>query len=231
MEHNLDLEHSLRPGLDILANEIIISFKKRSRYKQNPEIYRPGLVVGYPDISLLLYELAKMEAVHAELGRYTYSDQEAFTDVSGIPLIIKRESPPSPIVNIPTGKAEAVIGFYTGWIQTYCAPGTDSDTFGESVTSDVANLMNLMERITLGKFVAESKFQKDEARFRKTGGDTDQLRDIITHPEREERVLKMSEKLAEHYEFDAAEAKKIFLWLIKTTVDVQVRYILHRMGQ
>ena len=172
-----------------------------------------------------------MEAVHAELGRYTYSDQESYTDVTGIPLIIKRESPPSPIDNIPTGKAEAVISFYTGWIQSYCAPGTDSDTFGESVTSDVANLMNLLERITLGKFVAESKFQKEEDNFRKTGGDTDQIRTMITHPEREEQVLIMAGKLAEHYEFDVSEARKIFLWLIKTTVDVQVKYILHRMEQ
>ena len=69
MQKDLNLDKSIRPGLDILANEIIISLKKRSRYKQNLEVYRPGLVRDYPALSLLLYELARMEQVHAELGR------------------------------------------------------------------------------------------------------------------------------------------------------------------
>ena len=68
MEPGLDLKSSIRPGLDILGNEIIIALKKRSRLPANPQIYAPGLVRGQPDTSLLDYELARVERVHAELG-------------------------------------------------------------------------------------------------------------------------------------------------------------------
>ena len=39
---DLDLVRSIRPGLDILANEIVIALKKRTRFAHNPEVYVPG---------------------------------------------------------------------------------------------------------------------------------------------------------------------------------------------
>jgi len=230
MEKDLDLKHSLRPGLDILANEIIISLKKRSRYKQNLPVYEPGLVKDHPNLSLLEYELARVEQLHAELGRFTYSDQEAFTNVNNIPLIILRDTPPSPIYNVPTKLGRKTIDFYTGWIRAFCTEGTDSDTFGETVTTDVVNLMNLLERITLGKFVAESKFQKNQEEYRGTKGEDEAIRKIVTDPAREQRVLQMAQHLAEHYEFDEKKARVVFEWLIKATVDVQIRYIQNRLS-
>ena len=229
MDKELDLQHSLRPGLDILGNEIVISLKKRYRYKQNPEIYKPGLVKDHPQLSLLIYELARTEQLHAELGRYTYSDQESFTDVSDVPLIILRQSPPSPIRNLPTGKHEELINFYLGWITKYCKPGSDSDAYGEAVTTDVANLLNLLERVTLGKYVAESKFQKNREKFQNTSGEPEAIRKLIVHPEREQNVILMATKMAEHYEFDPEQARYVFRWLIDATVDVQVRYLQNRV--
>lgn len=229
MEKDLDLQHTLRPGLDILANEIIISLKKRMRYKQNLPIYEPGLVKDHPDLSLLEYELARVEGLHAELGRYTYSDQESYTDVSKIPLIILRDAPPSPIHNIPTDMGKNTIDFYIQWIKKACPEGTDSDRFGESVTTDVANLLNLLERITLGKFVAESKFQKESEALKKTNGEYGAIENLIKHPEREDEVLRMVSQLARHYEFNEKDAIHVFEWLIHATVDVQVRYIQNRL--
>ena len=66
MEPGLDLQTSIRPGLDILGNEIVTALKKRSRLRRNPEIYTPGLVHGHPDVSLLDYELGRIERAHAE---------------------------------------------------------------------------------------------------------------------------------------------------------------------
>ena len=76
----LDLDESLRPGLDLLANEIVIALKKRTRFPRNPEIYRPGLVRTAPGDTLLDYVLGGVEHLHAELGRYAFVSQEAFTE-------------------------------------------------------------------------------------------------------------------------------------------------------
>ena len=106
----LDLDQSLRPGLDLLANEIVIALKRRTRFPQNAEIYRPGLVRTAPGQTLLDYELGRFEFLHAELGRYTFASQEAFTEVSGVEPIIVREQPPSPIAIMASGAGARVEG-------------------------------------------------------------------------------------------------------------------------
>ena len=77
MHPELNLKLSIRPGLDILANEIVIALKKRTRFPTNGPVYSPGLVVPAPGQSLLRYELGRVESIHAELGRYTFASQKA----------------------------------------------------------------------------------------------------------------------------------------------------------
>ena len=228
MEVHLDLDGSIRPGLDILANEIVIALKKRSRFKQNLEIYRPGLVLDHPRISLLEYELARIEQIHAELGRYNYATQESFTDVNGIKLMIQRTPPDNQVQMIPSQKGDSIIRYYQDWIRQSCEPGSDSDTFGETVTADVSALQGIFERITLGKYVAEYKYQQDPESFGNCQGDPDQLRKLIVHKEREQNVLQIVEQLAEHYDFSGEQARKIFQWMIQVTVEVEIRYIQNR---
>ena len=230
MDKELNLEGALRPGLDILASEIVISLKKRSRYKQNLEIYRPGLVIGHDDLSLLEYELARMEELHAELGRYTYASQEAFTDVRHVPLIIRRQPLPCPIYNFATNLGPETIRFYLGWIETYCPAGSDSDTYGETVTTDVAALLNLFERINLGKYVAECKYKEAPERYRKTGGDPAIIERILADSEREAKVVEMAMRMAEQYDFDPAQARHVFEWLIRITLRVEIQYIKNRLS-
>jgi len=227
MEKMPDLERELRPRLEILGNEIIISLKKRSRYRQNLDIYQPGLVLEHANLSLLEYELGKMEQVHAELGRYTYADQEAFTDVSKARLVIKRPAPPCPIHNFPTGLGSEIIQYYIQWVKKSCQPDTDSDTFGETVTADVAALLNIYERITLGKYVAEKKYLMNPEGFKNAKGAA-AIEELLVDKEREARVIETAIRLAEHYQFDAEQAKEVFGWLIGMTVRVQVQYILKR---
>lgn len=229
MDKEMNLDGAIRPGLDILANEIIISLKKRSRYKQNLEIYRPGLVIGHDDLSLLEYELARMETLHAELGRYTYASQEAFTDVRHVPLIIRRQPPPCPIYNFATGLGPETIQFYLKWIETSCPAGSDSDTYGETVTTDVAALLNFFERINLGKYVAECKYKESPERYRKTGGDPAIIERLLMNSEREAKVIEMTMRMAEQYDFDAAQARHAFEWLIRITLRVETQYIKNRL--
>jgi len=229
MDIVLDLDGAIRPGLDILANEIIIALKKRSRFKQNLEVYRPGLVIGHPGLSLLEYELGRVEQVHAELGRYMYATQEAFTDVGRVKPVIHRTPPESPVRDIPSQAGERIIRYYRGWIEESLEPGTDSDTFGETVTADVAALQGISERITLGTYVAEYKIRQSRDAYQECSGDVERIRALVVNKERERKVLDVASQLAEHYQFDAEQARRFFQWMIEVTVDVEIHYIQERI--
>ncbi|NKC16252.1 MAG: hypothetical protein GKR94_29825 [Gammaproteobacteria bacterium] len=228
---DLDLNHSIRPGLDILANEIIIGLKKRTRFPRNREIYQPGLVQEHTQLSLLHYELHAMERVHAELGRYTYADQEPFTDVGGVAPVLARAAPPSPIQPMRSNVGSKVIAYYLNWVEVGCEEGTDADSFGETVTADVSALLAIMERVNLGKFVAESKFQEAPERFHTTGGDRAGLKALIVKKDRETKVYELARKLAQHYAFNAEQAVALFDFMIKTTVDIEINYLRQRLRQ
>ena len=225
----LDLDESIRPGLDILANEIVISLKKRSRFRQNPEIYRPGLVLGEPARSLLDYELERVERLHAELGRYTYCYQEPFNDLSGTQLVIMRPDPEKPIRDFTAGMGRTIIAFYQEMVRRHRECGSDTATFGEAVTADVEALLNISERINLGKLVAEYKFQQDPDAFAASAGEPGVIRKLIVSKEREAEVLRTATQLARHYEFDEAQAHEVFSWMIERTVELEVNYIRHRL--
>ena len=224
----LDLDHSLRPGLDLLANEIVIALKKRTRFPRNPEIYRPGLVRTAPGETLLDYVLGSVEHLHAELGRYTFASQEAFTEVAGVAPLILRDDPPSPIARMSSGAAARVKAFYLAWVERACRAGSDSNTYGETVTADVEALLCILERVNLGKFVAESKFAELESEFRKADGDVEATKRLLVRKGREAQVHDLARRLASHYELDAELAHEVFAWMIETTVDIEVAYIRMR---
>jgi len=230
LDDRLDLRSRLRPGLDLLANEIIITLKKRTRFQVNPEIYRPGLVVDHPDVSLLDFELARTERFHAELGRYAYTRYDSFTDVGAVPLVIRRRPPQSPAHNYPTRMGPEIRAHYVDWVHARCEPGSDSDTWGESVSADVAVMMNLAERITMGKSVAEYKFQQDPAAYRRTAGDPGQIRDLLVNSQRESEVIDLARHLARIYEFAEDQAVAMFNWIIRTTISVEVSYLQMRIA-
>ncbi len=228
---DLDLDGAIRPGLDILANEIVIALKKRTRFKQNLEIYRPGIVVGHPDLSLLDYELNRVEHQHAELGRYMYAPQEAFTDVGDVKPVIQRDPPRNPIPPFDARYADRVKAFYLDWVRETCASGSDSDTFGETVTADCAALQDIYERINLGKLVAEYKVKQNPGAFRAAAHDDDALKDLIVHKQREKNVLTLAEQLSRHYDLDLAQGRKVFEWMINATIAVQIQYIRFRIQE
>ncbi|MHC5021471.1 MAG: chorismate mutase [Planctomycetota bacterium] len=230
MHPQLDLTRSIRPGLDILANEIIIALKKRTRFPRNPEIYAPGLVVSDPAVSLLDYELAAVERLHAELGRYTYASQEPFTDVAEVEPVIARAPPPNPIRVERGTVAPTVRASYRDWIASSCAAGSDPDTYGETVTADVSALLAMIERVNLGKFVAEYKYAENPARFADTAGDREAIITLLVRQDREAQVYDLARRLAEHYDFDPDQAAAIFERMIAATIDVEVEYIRRRLA-
>ena len=230
MREDLDLQHTIRPGLDILANEIVIALKKRTRFPHNPQVYEPGLVRTDPTVSLLHYVLGKVEHTHAALGRYTFASQESFTDTGGIAAIIMRTPPVSPIRRMPSGMGDRLTGFYLGWIREVCHEGTDSDTFGETVTSDVDALLGILERINLGKYVAESKYVANPEGFARTGGERAGILELIVKKDREAQVYDLARRLAEHYELESGPVIEVFQWMVDATIDVEVAYVRMRLG-
>lgn len=65
---HLDLAGTIRPGLDILANEIVIALKKRTRFSINEPVYKSGLVVSDPEVSLLDHVLGRLNTVTQNWG-------------------------------------------------------------------------------------------------------------------------------------------------------------------
>ena len=225
----LDLAGALRPGLDLLANEIVIALKKRSRLPHNPEIYEPGLVRAAPHATLLGHVLGRVERLHAELGRYAFASQEPFTDVSEVASVVLRAPPPSPVAPMRSGAGTKVMSFYLGWVPRGCRAGSDPNTYGETVTADVDALLCMLERVNLGKFVAESKLRELGDRLRDAGDDPGAIRALLVHEDREAQVHALARRLAAQYEFDADQALEIFRWMIEATIDIEVAYVRMRI--
>jgi len=226
---SLDLAGSIRPGLDILANEIVIALKKRTRFKANQPVYEPGLLPKHPTVSLLDYELSLVERQHAELGRFAFAEQDAFTDVSDVELIMDR-TPDNAAVIMPSRAGDKIKHFYLNWISQACEPGIDDASYGETVTSDVAALMTIMERVNLGKLVAESKFQSMPDAFRATGGDREQMLQHIVRKDREVAVRAMAADLGREYGLEPTLVVEVFDFMIETTVDIEVDYLKLRLA-
>lgn len=228
---DLDLQKTIRPGLDILANEIVIGLKKRTRFAVNKSVYEPGLVVGTPTLSLLEYELSKIEQCHAELGRYSFAAQDAFSDVSGVETVISRQAPESPLQEMASGAGERIINFYRDWIIRACPQGENQNTYGETVTADVSALLAIMERVNLGKLVAESKFLEMPDAFIATGGDRDAMLEFIVRKDREHKVIELARSLAQHYDLAPQHAVEVFQFMIALTVDIEVDYLRLRIAK
>ena len=226
---SLDLAGSIRPGLDLLANEIVIALKKRTRFKVNQPIYAPGLLPKHPKLSLLEYELGLVERQHAELGRFAFAEQDAFTDVADVELIMDR-TPDNAVAIMPRRAGDKILEFYLTWINKACEPGVDNNTYGETVTSDVAALMTIMERVNLGKLVAESKFQSIPDAFRATGGDRDQMLQHIVRKDRESAVRAMAADLGRDYGLEPSLVVDVFDFMIQITVDIEVDYLQMRLA-
>ncbi len=227
---DLDLVGTIRPGLDILANEIVIALKKRTRFPHNDAIYVPGLVLSDSSAPLLQHVLGRIESCHAELGRYTFATQDSFTPVAQVASVVDRLPPESPLQKMQSGVGEQIVDFYRGWIHGACPEGSNSDTFGETVTSDVNALLSIMERVNLGKSVAEAKFQELTDEFMATGGDRDGLLTYIVRKDREEQVIELASRLAEHYEMPAEQIISVFKFMIKTTIDIEIDYLKKRIA-
>ena len=130
-----------------------------------------------------------------------------------------------------SGAGQRIIDFYLGWIQTNCEDADESKTYGETVTADVSALLAIMERVNLGKQVAESKFTELTDEFLATKGERDAMLNLIVRKDREQSVIELSRNLARHYDLPEEAAVSVFRFMIDVTVDIEVDYLRMRLDK
>ena len=122
-----------------------------------------------------------------------------------------------------------------------CASGDDGQ-YGSTAVCDVQSLQSLSRRIHYGKFVAESKYRMQPARYDAAiaAGDREALTREITDAEVEthvlERVRLKSQTYGQDTGGDATQSKidpervvDVYArWIIPLTKEVQVLYLLAR---
>ncbi|KAI9876097.1 MAG: chorismate mutase aro7 [Pleopsidium flavum] len=123
--------------------------------------------------------------------------------------------------------------------------GETQENYGSAATCDVACLQALSRRIHFGKFVAESKFQKDAERFVKMirAEDREGIDDAITDAKVEKKVLERLRLKAKTYGTDpsigAEGQEKINVdavvamykeTVIPLTKVVEVEYLMQRLN-
>ncbi len=217
----------LRIRLDQMSERIVSRLKDRSRMPLNQPVYIPDAVPieGRSGISFLQFAIEGLEVYHASLGRYEYRDQHPILSVA---------LPKSPIARIGTTTelsgeeikiSEDMLAFYQTIPRELCQKGDEPKTYGETVYID-ADLIELMhERInTIGRYVAQSKFDSNSDILKTTGND-EQVKEVLRNVKREDAVVEKAKEMAVKYNLDTKVTERVFRWLIKETIDIEVTYL------
>ena len=224
MNSNYDLK-DLRTKLNQMTERIVSRLKDRSRYVLNDSVYRRDAIPieGRTGVSFFEFALEQFEQYHASLGRYKFPDQHRLTDIS-FQSPVQRWFPPSSIKRVDIKLKDEIIAFYTTMLKDLCREGEDPTTYGETVYCDADLIVLLHERINMGRFIAESKFQTDPS-FKSIVENRDALRARLRKPKREQTVIDNAKKIALNYDLKPDVVERCFRWLISKTLEVEIDYL------
>jgi chorismate mutase len=222
---------------------IVFGLIERAQFLRNTRVYEPGLfgpVIG--EDSLSGYLLHETEKIHARMRRYTSPDEYPFYAGLPNPLLPSLSCPENPLrpnnVNI---NAEIRRIYVSEIVPAVCAPGDDSQ-YGSTVVCDVMCLQALSRRVHYGKFVAESKMQRNPKPLADAiaAGDRDALLRLVTDEQVERDVICRVRRKTELYgQLEAGEAAALSIdpdtvadvyskWIIPLNKQVQIEYLLQR---
>ncbi len=240
LNEQLRLEN-VRSVLIRLEETIIFGLIERAQFRRNAIIYRAGAFPQIGSECLADYLLHETERVHARMRRYTSPDEHPFFNDLPPPLLPPlcfEENPLRPnSVNLNPVIRQV---YETEMIPYICEDGDDRQ-YGSSSVCDVQCLQALSRRIHYGKFVAESKYRSDPARFDALvrRRDRSALLGAVTDPAVERRVLERVRIKAETYgkDVDGSLAGGFRIppghivefyrrWIIPLTKRVEVEYLL-----
>lgn len=242
MNKQLLLEN-IRNVLVRLEDTILFALIERAQFLQNRRIYdADALAETITHDSIVGYLLHETEKIHARMRRYTSPDEHPFYSALPEPVLPALRYDENPLKPNAVNLNDRIRTAYETEIVPYvCKPGDDRQ-YGSSAVCDVACLQALSKRIHYGKFVAESKYQANEALFKRSieAADEDTLRTLITNTAVEDRVLKRVEWKAQIYgqntnghpavdKINPARVVDIYRqWIIPLTKDVEIAYLLAR---
>jgi chorismate mutase len=164
MRQELEL-NNIRSALIRLEETIIFALIERSQFGRNRIIYQDGgiKIPGHHG-SYMMYFLHETEKNHARVRRYTAPDEHPFTKDLPEPFIMS-SAYVWPIKKTDININDKILSVYIDDIIPLICSIDDDGNFGSSSVNDVNILQALSKRIHYGKFVAESKYQKDTAEY------------------------------------------------------------------
>ncbi|KAL6960808.1 Chorismate mutase 1-like protein [Sarracenia purpurea var. burkii] len=243
----------IRHSLIRQEESIIFSLLERAQYCFNAETYDPNafFIDGFHG-SLVDFMVKETEKLHARVGRYKSPDEHPFF-LGDLPDPML---PPLQYPQILHPAADAININKDVWDMYFrdllprLVKKGDDGNYGSAACCDTICLQALSKRIHYGKFVAEAKFRASpdayEAAIR--AQDRAQLMDLLTFPAVEEAIKRRVEMKAKTYgqevtinvEEDGADpvykikpslvADLYGDWIMPLTKEVQVEYLLRRLG-
>ncbi|KAJ5690106.1 Chorismate mutase [Penicillium macrosclerotiorum] len=247
----LDLAN-IRFQLIRLEDTITFHLIERVQFPLNKTIYVPGGVkIPNSDLSLMDYMLREQERIQSRVRRYQSPDEYPFfPDVLEEPILQPLEYPE--ILHDNDVSVNNVIKerYIKEILPAVCPQfggedrGETQENYGSAATCDVACLQALSRRIHFGKFVAESKFQKDPELFVRLirAEDRAGIDAAITNAQVELKVLERLRLKAKTYGTDPAfpdeKGQKINIdavvamykeCVIPLTKIVEVEYLMQRL--
>ena len=242
MNEQLRLEN-VRNVLARLEETIIFGLIERAQYCSNSIVYEAEkLDAGQERLSIVRYLLKATEKIHAHVRRYTSPDEHPFFSDLPPPILPALRYDENPLRPTAVNINDRLLAAYEREIVPYICREGDDGQYGSSAVCDVNCLQALSKRVHYGKFVAESKYRADPARFQPLidARDTNALRVCITDTSMEKQVLSRVRRKARMYAADLNSTEGVHSldpecvvaiyerWVIPLNKDVQVSYLQER---
>lgn len=186
------------------------------QFPLNATIYRAGGVnIPGSNLSLLDWMLREQERLQSLVRRYQSPDEYPFfPEALQKPILPPLKYPQVLHPNSVSVNQKLKDSYIQHILPAACAHfgreerGEGQENYGSSATCDVNCLQALSRRIHFGKFVAESKFQKETDRFVKLIKEEDRqgIDDAITDAKVEKKVLERLRLKAKTYGTDPSIA-------------------------
>jgi len=182
--------------------------------------------------------------LHARVGRYASPDENAFFPDRIPTPILPPKGTDSVLHPNSININPRILNYFKQRVIPSICPEGDDGQYGSSSTCDMAIVQAMSRRIHYGKFVAEAKFRTETERFTKLieAKDAEGIMDALTFPKVEQsNCERVREKAATYgtdrwggevaWRVDPDAIVRIYTDCMSFTKDVQVEYLLRRIGQ
>ncbi|ERS96754.1 chorismate mutase [Sporothrix schenckii ATCC 58251] len=269
--HALDLGR-IREQLIRLEDTITFHLIERAQFPLNKSIYEPGAVqirdtsLSWPvgllcgkrhrQYSFMDWYLSQQEALQSRIRRFESPDENPFFPEAVQKPILKPLNYPHVLHPNDVVVNDRIKTYYVETLlPAVCADfghgdrGETQENYGSSATCDIAVLQALSRRIHFGKFVAESKFRSERAKFTALieAEDREGLGEAIVNKKVEQTILQRMRRKVETFGQEvsadgpataAPSANKLNAeavvalyeeFVIPLTKDVEVEYLMQRL--